>query len=162
MNIRPMAGKDRATVLKLIHATGMFTEAEEDVAVELIDTYLTQSDQEDYNIDVAENDTGIVAGYICYGPVPMTEGAIDLYWIAVHPDRHKQGYGKSLIRHVEAVTRQNHGRLILIETSSKEQYAPTRQFYQHTGYQEVSRIRDYYRPGDDRITYCKYLNPEGV
>jgi len=45
MNIRPMESKDRETVLKLIHETGMFTEEEERVAAELIDTYLTQPDQ---------------------------------------------------------------------------------------------------------------------
>lgn len=162
MNIRPMEDKDRDTVLKLIHATKMFTKEEEQVAQELIDEYLMEPDEGDYNIAVVETDIGIAEGYVCYGPVPMTEGTTDLYWIAVHPGKHKQGYGKALIRHVESVIRQNQGRLIIIETSSKAQYAPTRQFYQRMGYQEASRIRDYYRPGDDRIIYCKYFKPEGA
>jgi len=162
MNIRPMESKDRVTVLKLIHETGMFTEEEEQVAAELIDTYLTQPNQEDYTIDVVDNDTGIAEGYVCYGPAPMTEGAVDLYWIAVHPGRHKRGFGKALINHVEDNTRKKHGRLIIIETSSKDIYAPTRLFYQRMGYQETSRIRDYYRVGDDQIIYCKYFKPEGI
>ncbi|MBU4199320.1 MAG: GNAT family N-acetyltransferase [Verrucomicrobia bacterium] len=162
MNIRPMESKDRETVLKLIHETGMFTEEEELVAAELIDTYLTQPHQEDYDIDVVESDAGTAEGYVCYGPAPMTEGTVDLYWIAVHPGRHKQGYGKALVTHVETITRRNKGRMIIIETSSKEKYTPTRQFYLRMGYQEISRLRDYYRPGDDQVIYCKYFQPEGV
>lgn len=162
MNIRPMEDKDRETVLKLIHETGMFTEEEERVAAEVIDSYLTQPEQKDYAIEVMENDTGTAEGYICYGPAPMTEGTVDLYWIAVHPARHKQGYGRALVTHVETIARQNQGRLILIETSSNAKYAPSHQFYQRLGYQETSRIKDYYRPGDDRITYCKYFQLEGA
>jgi ribosomal protein S18 acetylase RimI-like enzyme len=155
-----MESKDREAVMELIHATAMFTEEEERVAAELIDIYLTQPGQKDYAIDVAENDTGAVEGYICYGPTPMTEGTMDLYWIAVHPSRHNRGCGKALVAHLENTLRENKGRLILIETSSKEKYAPTRQFYLRLGYQEAARIKDYYRPGDDRIIFCKYFNLE--
>ena len=162
MNIRPMEKKDRETVLKLIHETGMFIEEEERVAAELIDTYLSQPNQKDYNIDVVESNTGTTEGYVCYGPAPMTEGTVDLYWIAVHPDRHKQGYGKALVTQVETVTRRNKGRLIIIETSSKEKYTPTHQFYLRLGYRETARIRDYYRPGDDQVIYCKYFQSEGA
>jgi len=157
MRVRSMAGKDRETVLQLIHATDMFTEEEEQVAAELIDTYLTQPDQKDYAIDVVENDAGTAEGYVCYGPTPMAEGAVDLYWIAVHPGRYKRGVGKALVMHVETQVRQNKGRLVIIETSSREKYAPTHQFYIHLGYQEACRIKDYYRPGDDQIIYCKYF-----
>lgn len=162
MNIRPMTGQDRETVLQLLHATAMFTEEEERVAAELIDTYLTQPDQKEYVIDVVENDAGMAEGYVCYGPTPLTEGAMDLYWIAVHPGRHKRGCGKALVARVENELRKNKGRLLLIETSSREKYAPTRQFYLRLGYQEAGRIKDYYRPGDDRVIYCKYFQPEGA
>jgi len=160
MNIRPMTGKDRETVLQLIHATDIFTEEEELVAAEVIDTFLTQPNQLDYIIDVMETDTGIAEGYVCYGPTPMTEGTMDLYWIAVHPSRYKQGFGKALVLHVETKARQNNGRLVIIETSSTEKYSPTRRFYLRLGYQETGRIKDYYRVGDDRVIYCKYFHPE--
>lgn len=57
--------------------------------------------------------------------------------------------------------RENMGRLIAIETSSKDKYAPTRHFYQRLGYLENARIRDFYRSSDDLRIYCKYLKPEG-
>ena len=50
----------------------------------------------------------------------------------------------------------------MIETSSKDKYAPTRHFYQRLGYVENARIRDFYRLGDDLLIYGKYLKPEGA
>ncbi len=162
MNIRPMTGEDRAAVLQLIHATRMFTEEEERVAAELIDAYLTEPDQKDYIIDVAAGAAGAAEGYLCYGPTPLTEGTFDLYWIAVHPGRHNQGLGTALVAHMERQIRRQGGRLVIVETSSREAYASTRRFYLGRGYHEASRIKDYYRPGDDCVTYCKYIQTEGI
>ena len=77
----------------------------------------------------------------------MTEGTVDVYWIAVHPGRHKQGYGKALLNRVEKQAREQKGRLIVIETSSQDKYASTRHFYEKQGYVEQARVRDFYRPG---------------
>lgn len=162
MKIRPITAPDRPTVLELIHSTGLFTQAEERVATEVLDACLTQSGQQDYVIDVIENEQGAIVGYVCYGFRPMTEGVVDLYWIAVHPGKYRQGYGKALIQWLEKTVQEKKGRLILIETSSKDKYAPTRHFYQRLGYVENARIRDFYRPGDDLLIYCKYLKPEGA
>lgn len=157
-----MANQDRAAVLELIHLTGMFTAEEERIAEEVIDTCLKYPNQQDYVIAVIENEQGVIAGYVCFGPTPMTEGAVDLYWLAVHPGKHRQGYGKALIQWVEKTVREQKGRLIVIETSSKDKYAPTRNFYQRLGYLENARIRDFYSVGDDLVMYCKYLKSEGM
>jgi hypothetical protein len=50
------------------------------------------------------------------------------------------------------------GRLILAETSSQMKYESTRQFYLRQGYRELSRIKDYYRLGDDLIVFGKYIH----
>ncbi len=163
MTIRPFTEQDRAPVLELIRLTGMFTPDEERVAAEIIEVFLTQPGQRDYCIEVVEpNDGGGVAGFVCYGPTPLTEGTVDLYWMAVHPGRHRQGFGRALVRRVEEAVRQTRGRLIVIETSSKTKYAPTRQFYQRLGYAETARLPDFYRPGDDLVVYCKYFKAEGT
>ncbi|MFA5043448.1 MAG: GNAT family N-acetyltransferase [Kiritimatiellia bacterium] len=160
MKIRPISAKDRQAVLDLIHSTGVFTKEEEQVATEIIDIYLNKPGQRDYITEVVENEQGAIVGYVCYGSRPMTEGVVDLYWLAVHPGKHRQGYGKALVQWLEKTVREQKGRLILIETSSKDKYAPTRHFYQRMGYVENARIRDFYRPGDDLVIYGKYLKPE--
>ena len=162
MKIRPIVANDRQVVLELIHLTGLFTKEEEQVAMEVIDVCLTKSGQQDYIIVVIENEQGAIAGYMCYGPTPMTEGVVDLYWLAVHPGKHRQGYGKALIQWLEKAVQEKKGRLIVIETSSRDKYAATCNFYQRLGYVENACIRDFYRPGDNLLIYCKYFKPEGA
>lgn len=98
-----------------------------------------------------------VTGYTCYGRAPFTESTWDLYWIAVDPARHGDGSARRLMAEAEADIRARGGRTILVETASKESYARTRRFYESIGYAVVSRIPDFYKPGDDRITYWKKL-----
>ena len=81
----------------------------------------------------------------------------DLYWIAVDPKQQGQGFGQVLLRFVENEVRRHRGRMLLIETSSKETYAPTLRFYRRSGYDEISRIKDFYRIEDDKVVFCKKL-----
>jgi len=152
-----MTREDSEAVLSLVEKTGMFTPAELSVASELIDIYLNNPQQQDYDLVVVENAAGQVVGYMAYGATPLTEGAYDLYWMAIEPGQQGRGYGKELVRWLEKKVTDSGGRLILIETSSQSKYEGTRRFYLGLDYREVSRIRDFYRPGDDRISYAKYL-----
>ncbi len=152
-----MTQEDGEAVLSLIEKTAMFTPVELSVARELIDIYLGNPQQKDYDIVVVENAEGQVVGYMAYGSTPLTEGAYDLYWMAVAPNQQGRGYGKELVLWLEKKVTDAGGRLILIETSSQPKYEGTRRFYLGLGYREVSRIRDFYRPGDDRISYAKYF-----
>lgn len=135
----------------------MFTPVEFLCAQEQIDIFLSQPGQQDYSIVVAENDKGKVVGYMSYGRTPLAEGAYDIYWMAVAPGVQGRGHGRELVRWLEDRARERGGRLILIETSSQPRYERTRRFYLSLGYREVARIPDFYKPGDDRITYAKYL-----
>ncbi len=155
--VRLMKKSDKSAVLDILRRTEMFTAAEIAVAEEQIDIAFDQPDQKDYNELVVEDAAGHVAGWMSWGPSPMTEGTYDLYWIAVDPAAQGQGLGKTLVRWLEDHVRREKGRLILIETASQADYEPTRQFYLKQGYGEAARIRDYYKPGDDRIIYAKYF-----
>ena len=46
-------------------------------------------------------------------------------------------------------------RLIVVETAGRPEYAGTRAFYEARGYRAVSRIPDFYAPGDDQVVYVK-------
>jgi GNAT superfamily N-acetyltransferase len=152
-----MTREDRPTVLEIIQATEMFTPDEVAVARELIDIYLDQPQQQDYRFAVCESEGARVVGYISYGPTPLTEGTYDLYWMAVAAREQGRGYGRELLGWLEATVKAAGGRLVLIETSSQPKYEKTRRFYAGLSYKEVSRIPDFYRKGDDRITYVKSL-----
>ncbi len=156
--IRPLRRDDRGPLKRIVEDTGVFSAAEVDIALELIDVVLDKPGQNDYCIAVSD-DGGIPVGYYCLGPTPGTTGTFDLYWIAVAPSRHGQGIGAALDAHAEAYVREVGGRLVVAETSSTSRYDSTRAFYARRGYQEVARIRDYYSPGDDLVVFGKYLVP---
>ncbi len=155
--IRTMTAADKAPVMDLIRATGFFRPDEVAVAEELIDIYLGQPGQRDYGIVVSLDDGGRVAGYMTFGPTPLTVGTYDLYWMAVDPKAQGRGHGRALVEWLEATVKDAGGRLIIIETSSVPKYEPTRRFYLGLGYPEVARIPDFYQPGDDRVIYRKVI-----
>jgi ribosomal protein S18 acetylase RimI-like enzyme len=150
---------DRARVAELLEATGAFSSDEIDVALELFDDShagagARSGDGEDALADyelIGAYDDERLLGYVCFGPTPATEGTYDLYWLAVDPAAQGRGVGRALLRRAEALLAERGGRLILVETSSRADYAPTREFYARSGYTEVARVRDFYAPADDRI-----------
>jgi ribosomal protein S18 acetylase RimI-like enzyme len=96
-----------------------------------------------------------LVGYACFGPTPGTDRTYDLYWIAVDPVAHGAGIGTTLLSEVERRLQGQHARLLVVETSSRSEYAPTRGFYGRRGYTEAARVRGFYAPGDDRIILTK-------
>ena len=151
-----MTGKDKPAILKILKNTPEFEPDELAIAEEVIDSYLEDTVDSGYHILVAEIGSSPV-GYICYGTVPLTKGTWDIYWLAVDPKEQARGLGKTLLASAENNIKDNQGRLILIETSSKPIYEKTRRFYKSRGYDLVCRISDFYAPGDDRLTFQKRL-----
>jgi ribosomal protein S18 acetylase RimI-like enzyme len=152
--LRELRSSDRPALAALLRATGAFTDAEVAVALELIDEGETAA-ADSYRFVVACDETGGVVGYACYGLAPMTDGVYDLYWIAVDPRVQRAGVGRALLGAVESRVRELGGRVVLIETAGKPEYAPTRAFYERAGWVEEARVRDYYRAGDDKIVYAR-------
>jgi len=153
---RPLENRDRSRVQSILKDVAIFTNDEIKTACELVDAWLDVGEKSDYICHVIE-DNDRVHGYICFGPTPLTDGTFDLYWIAVDPDAQGAGYGQALIGLAENEVKSRGGRLLIIETASQEAYAGTVRFYQRAGYELVSRIPDFYRTGDDKLTYAKRL-----
>jgi len=49
------------------------------------------------------------------------------------------------------------GKRINVDTSSRDQYEPTRSFYRAGGYEQEAVLKDFYSPGDDKIICVKQL-----
>jgi ribosomal protein S18 acetylase RimI-like enzyme len=142
----------RIQIEQIVRATGVFSEAEVAVALELFDAR-----GDDYAFVGAFDAASSLVGYACFGATPSTDRTYDLYWIAVHPTAQRSGAGAALMSEVERQLDDRRARLVVIETSSRDDYAPTRRFYHKRGYQEAARLRDFYGPGDDRVVLSKHL-----
>lgn len=147
---------DAAAIRAIVVSTGFFSEAEVDVAVELVDERLAKGEASGYHFLFAER-AGRVLGYACFGPIACTVAGFDLYWIAVHQGHRGAGLGRALLEHGEAAIVRAGGQRIYVETSSKPQYQPTRAFYLRCGYAEEAVITDFYAPGDSKVIYVKPL-----
>ncbi|MBM2825026.1 MAG: ATP-grasp protein [Dehalococcoidales bacterium] len=154
LKIRPMTDRDKPVLMHILHNTPEFKPGEVVVAEEVLDSYLQDPSGSGYHVFVAEVNS-VVTGYICYGPTPLTESTWDIYWMAVAPEKQGQGIGTALLASAEDNIKQARGRLILIETSSKPDYARTQRFYLLQGYDLAGRIADFYAPGDDELIFQK-------
>ncbi|HEV2671082.1 MAG TPA: GNAT family N-acetyltransferase [Gemmatimonadales bacterium] len=153
-SLRPVGRAHRARLDQLTRATGLFREEEVATAVELLDESL--DGDEDYQFLGAFDDDQLV-GYACWGPTPDTAGTHDLYWIVVDRERQGAGVGTQLLRDVESRLTAHGARLVVVETSSRADYGPTRAFYETRGYARTATIPGYYAPGDDLVIYTKDL-----
>ncbi len=151
---RPPQPQHRAQVAEIVAATGLFRTEEIEVALEVFDDYC-DAPERDYWAIAAFSGPDRLAGFVFYGPTPCTVETWDLYWIAVHPHLQGRGLGRGLMQRLERHLRSVGARMCLIETSSRDDYAATREFYLACGYREVSRVADFYDEGDDRVTYGK-------
>jgi aminoglycoside 6'-N-acetyltransferase I len=155
--IRRLKPADAESLEKMLDRIGIFSEGEINVAKELVKIAAADPEQRDYNFFVYENG-GMILGYHCTGRRPLTDGVFDLYWIVTDPDHEKKGIGKSLLMHSENFVQENKGRWLLIETSSRESYNTTRNFYLRNNYSIVSEIKDFYAVNDSLIVFGKYFN----
>jgi ribosomal protein S18 acetylase RimI-like enzyme len=160
--IRPPRAHERDALARLVERIDQFNQEERAVAMELIDEALTRADTT-YKLLVAEGphppplsrcagEGSSILGYLCYGATPMTDTTADLYWIATDPSARGTGLGKALHAALVDVLRAEGRVWIRVETSSQDDYNGTVAFYTRLGYQTVSRIKDFYRAGDDLIT----------
>jgi len=156
---RDLVRGDIPALRGLLERTDAFHNVEVDVAVELMEEYLDEGLKSGYRFLVADDGTA-AAGYACYGPTPMTHGTWDLYWIAVEPSFQRRGVGQILLDACEAHVRGEGGRLIVLETSSRPPYEQARNFYAKNHYALLVTVRDFYAPGDHKLMFAKYLNPE--
>jgi ribosomal protein S18 acetylase RimI-like enzyme len=157
MVIRPLVFKDISEILRIIEGTGTFNEMEILVAEEVMDDALSHPEKSDYHIFCAVDASGSPNGYVCFGPIPMTQDRYDLYWIAVDKTASRQGVGGKLLEFMEANLLKKGARRVYVDTSSTPPYKSARAFYEKHGYRLVCVLDDFYRKGDHKMIFMKEL-----
>jgi len=175
---------DREQIRRIVESTGFFFPYEVDVAVALLETRLEEGESASgYSFVFAEKSPRQsmesspsqgsttptsatptsepqlhVVGYACFGPIACTQSSYDLFWIAVENSGQRRGIGKKILTHVEQRIREAGGKRVYVETSNRDQYRPTRTFYESAGYKKEAVLIDFYAPGDDKVIYVRALN----
>jgi len=155
MVIRPATYQDRDEILRLLTQRGAFTEREIQVAMQVFDEAFRHGERGEYLIFCAVDTDGGLMGYICFGPIIITDGCYDLYWIAVDETCSRRGVGRRLMAFMEEWTAKRNARRIYVETSSTRPYEMARSFYRRNRYDLVCELKDFYREGDDKLIFMK-------
>ncbi len=129
LTMRRLVPEDRPGLEMLLSRIEVFNRDDQSIAMELVDIAIQNPAQKEYDFILVFDGAGQLIGYACFGPTPLTDRTYDLYWIAVDPDFAGQGVGKELLKKIEDEITVQKGRMIVIETSSAAEYAPTRGFY---------------------------------
>lgn len=154
--LREITAEDAGRILDFTRRTGVFRDEELLIAEEVLLASAAEP------VDAAERPyyslgaelEGRLVGWICWGPTPCTVGTWDLYWLAVDPAAQGAGVGTALVEEMERRLARR-ARLIVIDTSGRPDYDPTRAFYEAKGYERAAVVRDFYAAGDDQVIYRK-------
>jgi acetoin utilization deacetylase AcuC-like enzyme/L-amino acid N-acyltransferase YncA len=149
---------DPARIRRLVAGTGRFSAEEIAIAEELPAERIARGRASGYEFTLACRGEAL-AGYACFGRIPGSETAWDLYWIAVAPDAQGAGLGARLLGRVVDAVRAAGGAALYADTSSSAAYAATRRFYARRGFALAAEFPDFYRPGDGKAVYRLEIAP---
>lgn len=157
--IRPATAADLSRIKEIAVAAEMFSVDEVEFFDEMLHGALDGSLDGHQWLAVESGADGVVSA-AQFAPEPFADRMWNLYFIAVDPAHQGSGIGTSVMSYVETDLLgrgEEQARTLIVETSSTDQYAPTREFYRGLGYDEEARIREYYGPGDDKVVFWKSL-----
>lgn len=149
--------EDGTQIKQLVSQTGVFSDEEVHTAEELLqETLQLGVDKTGYHFIFLE-ETGNFLGYSCYGLIPLTTESYDLYWIAVSPKAQQRGLAQKILQKTEESIQKLGGQQLHAETSGTPAYAAARAFYLKNGFTQAATFKDFYKKGDDKVMFVKYL-----
>ena len=148
--------QDVKAIRQMVERAGVFSPEEIDVAEELAQDAATQQGDSHYQFILAEEE-GVLAGYSCFGRIPLTDERYDLYWLVTEKSLARRGIARMVLAQTEAAIKALDGKAIYAETSSREIYQPAWRCYESAGFTLAARVTDFYSKGDDKLLYVKFL-----
>lgn len=151
--------EDLVDVYNITKSSGFFSEDEVMMADEVARESLMKGEiMSGYSYVFCMAGTGgAKIGYSCFGPVPCTDERYRIYWLAVDAKYRGLGFGSHMLQETERLIKARGGKRIYLETSAREQYQPTRDFYRKCGYIAEAKLDHYFSEGDGMVIYVKIL-----
>ncbi|MGQ0600613.1 MAG: GNAT family N-acetyltransferase [Anaerolineales bacterium] len=157
MQVSPSPPNDLPAILAAARSGGVFNDEEVTTVDELFQGYLRDPQVSGYNFLSCKVGDELL-GFACWGPTALSKGATDLYWICSAQNAQGRGVAAALFRAVEAAAASIGRWLIVIWTSSRDEYAPARNFYLRMGCALQTQITDFYDKDEDLCVFVRRLN----
>lgn len=151
--IRMIVKSDIPDLKKILDTIELFPS---ELLDEMIADYINKHETEEIWFTETENNKPISIGYC--GPEKLTEGTYNLYAIGVRNDIQLKGTGSRMMSFIENHLKKIGKRILIVDTSSTDDFKLTRKFYEKLGYNKEAVIRDFWKEGDDKVIYWKRLN----
>ena len=156
--VRPVCEADEKAVLRVLSASELFSSDELPGLMDVIKGHFAvtgHANEEDGGVLVVEAAGGIAA-VAYYAPERMTQGTWNLYMLVVDPEQRRHRFGTMLIDAVErTLLRRAH--LLLVETIDLPAFLAARSLYLRSGFTLEARVRDFYKPGEDKLIFRKLV-----
>ncbi len=153
MEIRKVLVDDVPALKTVLNSIELFPS---EMLDEIISDYLNNDESEEVWFTAVLDDQPIGIGFC--GPEKLTEGTYNLYAIGVRSDIQAKGIGSHMMSFIEKHLKELGHRILIVDTSGTEEFRLTRKFYEKLGYHKEAVIRDFWKDGDDKVTFWKRLN----
>lgn len=152
MRIRPTKSEDVPALQLVLDQTELFPS---ELLPDMISAFL--STEASPHLWLTCETEGMASGFCFAAPEELTEGTWNMLAIAVHPSGQGRGCGGAMAQRLEAVLRDQGHRVLIADTSGRDEFRGAREFYRKNGYVEEARILDFWAAGDDKVVFWKLL-----
>ena len=152
MIIRETTYADTPNLERVLDETELFPS---DMLADMLSGFL--SDGVNNDLWLTCESEGEAIGFCYASPEQLADGTWNMLAIAVLPAAQSKGAGAALVAELESRLRETGQRVLIADTSGTDEFARTRKFYRKNGYSEEALIREFWGPGDDKVTFWKSL-----
>lgn len=155
--VRPAEVKDIPAIKFVAHTSGMFPP---DILDDMIAGYLSKKNADIWVVH-EDPSSNSVNGFAFCEPDRTADGTVwNLVAVGVDPSHQRKGIGSKIVAFIEKKLIKQKGRLLLVETSSADDFHRTLFFLLKVGFKEEARIREYYEEGIHKVIFWRKLQPE--
>ncbi|MFN8308830.1 MAG: N-acetyltransferase [Chitinophagales bacterium] len=151
-SIRPVERLDLEGLKAVLDSCELFPSEYLD---EMIADYFTNPDTDQIWFTAILNNQPVAIGYCI--PEKLTDGTYNLLAIGVSKEFQQQGIANKMMQYIEQLLKSKNARLLVVDTSSDAAQLAARNFYKKIGYKQEAVINDFWKDGEDKITFTKKL-----